>query len=172
MALSETHVLGAMALAAGAYFLWSRRSANAPEAGPGEPVRASIELARVPEVFRALQDTGEEGSFAVVAAPQTSTPGEDDPIHVQLAIHDGRPGLDWVLLSDRNVDDRERFIAFVTSQGFGVEECDREGIPYLRVEAGYRSPELCIDLLRALYGLAPADHVEVEAFGFRWPRSR
>lgn len=168
MDLSDPSFLVLLALTAVVYVLWNRsRKADAEAAAGAEPARVPIAIVRIPDVFRALQQTGGEGSFAILAAPQTTTPEADDPIHLQLAIHEGRPGVDWVLLSDQNVAEADRFRAFATSRGFAVDEWD-DGVPYLRVEAGARSPELCMDVLRELYGLDSMDPVELEAHGFSW----
>jgi hypothetical protein len=167
---SDLSLFGLLALTAIVYFLWDRSRKADAEAASAETVRAPIELARVRDVYRALETTGTEGSFAILAAPQTTTPEEDDPIHLQLAIHGGKAGVDWVLLSDQNIAEQERFIQFATARGFAVDERD-EDVPYLRVEAGVRSPELCIDVLRELYGLQSDDVVDLEANGFDWPAS-
>lgn len=171
MDLSDPSFLGLLALTVVVYFLWERsRKADAEQKARAEPVRVPLAIVRIPDVHRALEQTGSEGSFAILAAPQTTTPEEDDPIHLQLAIHDGKAGVDWVLLSDQNVAEADRFSAYAISRGFAVDEYD-DGAPYLRVEAGARSPELCMDVLRELYGLDSMDQVELEAHGFRWSTS-
>jgi hypothetical protein len=167
----DLSLVGLIAAAVVVYFLWDRsRKADAEEeaAARAEPVRVPLAIVRIPDVYRALEQTGVEGSFAILAAPQTTTPEEDDPIHLQLAIHQGKAGVDWVLLSDQNVAEADRFSAFAIARGFAVDEWD-DGALYLRVEAGARSPELCMDALRELYGLDSMDEVELEAHGFTWP---
>src|SRR5687768_2963263 len=116
MDLSDPSFIGLLALTAVVYFLWDRsRKADAQAAADAEPIRVQVEVFRIPDVFRALEQTSREESFAILAAPQTTTPEEDDPIHLQLAIHGGKAGVDWVLLSDQNIADQERFSAFAAS---------------------------------------------------------
>jgi hypothetical protein len=169
---SDLWLFSILGLGMAVLYLWERfghkAAADAEVEASGEPVRVPIEIGRITEVYRALEATGTDGSFALIAAPQTTTPGEDDPIHLQMANHGGRIGVDWVLMSDRNVAERDRFVALVTGKGYTVEERD-DDVPYLRVEAAHRSPDVCIQALRELYGLRDSDPVELEAFGFRWP---
>jgi hypothetical protein len=169
---SDLWLFSLLGLGAALIFLWERffghKDPEPADEGYGEPVRVPIQVGQITAVYRAMEVTGRDGSFAVIAAPQTTTPEEDDPIHLQMANHGGRIGVDWVLLSDQNVAEQERFATLMTAKGYTVEQRDDDA-PYLRVEAAHRSPDLCIQALRELYGLRDSDRVELEAFGFRWP---
>ena len=82
------------------------RLRSGPLYGPDHRIR----LDQIPAVYESLRKSGTEGSFAQFSplpAPDT------EELCIQFSIENGRPGLDWVLLSDENLRDRGAFETFL-----------------------------------------------------------
>ena len=143
------------------YYLRTRRSsAGPPPSGP-----QGIRVGSIPGVLRQLAAAGAEGSFVVLIFRSPDADPAGDRVNLQLSIEDGRPGLDWVLLTSANVRDRERFTRFAAELGHAVGAREMDEVPYLRVEDGDPA-ELAMRVMRDLYRLSPEDEVELLVEGF------
>jgi len=143
------------------YYLRKRRSsAGPPPSGP-----QAIRVGSIPAVLRQLAAAGVEGSFVVVIFRSPDADPAADRVNLQLSIEDGRPGLDWILLTSANVRDRERFTRFAAERGHAVGTREMDEVPYLRVEDGDPA-ELAMRVMLDRYRLAPEDEVELLVEGF------
>ena len=87
--------------------------------------RNSVTLDEIPSIFDALKSQAIDASFAVFLPEQTAADG--DVLNLQVSFENGRPGLDWVLLSNVNVRDKTRFTALL----------DAENVIHREVNAGH-----------------------------------
>ncbi len=71
-------------------------------------VSALVTSKDVQNVWKALTSTGSEGSFAVFLLPLESS--QEESTNIQFSIENGKPGVDWVLLSPTNIRDKNQFI--------------------------------------------------------------
>ena len=107
-----------------------------------ERVRSSFEftmpVSRVRDAIEQLRLKGTDASWIVFMfdTPIGSIATDDRTLNLQYSIIDGVPGLDWVLLGERNVEDKERLSQFIVSKGHRVEEREINGVDFLRVEDG------------------------------------
>ena len=64
-------------------------------------------------------------------------PDDEDPyIDIQYSVHDGVLGLDWVLIEEQNIADKDRITRFIAELGHTVAELEMNGVEFLRVENG------------------------------------
>ena len=125
-----------------------------------------VTTADVAAVYKALQATGKDGSFAVFIPPPL--PGDDGAATVQFSIERGKAGLDWELLNPINIRDKDRFVELLSESGVRYQEVNRGNIDVLRTEDS-RAPELCRQILERLYGVPAGVGVELIAESFEWP---
>ena len=124
-----------------------------------------------PGLCNALQQSGSEGSFWVVLVPATA--GADGcGANLQYSIEDGVLGADWVLLAERNVEDKDQFLAALQRAGARVTEKERNGVRYLRATG---APDLALageDLLHRVYAVNADDDLQLIMTGFEWRKRR
>jgi hypothetical protein len=94
---------------------------------------APILAEEIPSVVQALQGD-RDGRWVVFAFHPIAAPGGQDSVNLQYSVEGGGVGLDWVLLSSRNVLDQAPIAKFIASKGFEVSERQMNGVRYLRVE--------------------------------------
>ena len=129
----------------------------------------NVKQSVIPSIFERLQETGKDGSFAVLGfLPPGKTSPEDDGINVQFSIENGRIGFDWVLLGPSNIRDKEKFTQFAAGLNYKVGEHEMNGVKYLRVEEG-DLPKLCETLIRDLYSIPSDTDLYFNPDGFTWP---
>lgn len=145
--------------------LWTALTTS-PFGGATAPVY-TIEAGAIPDVFHALKEQGDDGSFAVIMVPSSGQHSDSDALNIQFSIEAESLGLDWVLLSPINIEDQGRFIAYIEGEGLPVLECEMNDVSYLRVEEG-DLPRLCQGLLAELYGIAASDQIEFFFEGATW----
>ena len=78
--------------------------------------RKTIAVADVGEVFRQISAQGVETSFAVFAIP-TGEEDKDDALEIQFSVEDGKTGLDWILMSPANIEEKPKVIQYAASKG-------------------------------------------------------
>ncbi len=123
--------------------------------------RRTIAVADVGEVFRQISAQGVETSFAVFVI---QTGEEDDAVEIQFSVEDGRTGLDWILMSPANIEEKPNVIQYAASKGVEWQEKDMNDWLYLRIEQG-DVVGLCTSLIEGLYQV---EQVELKYGGFRY----
>lgn len=97
----------------------------------------SIPLSETANVVGQLKATGRSSAFAVLMfAPPQSHPGPAETINLQYSIEDESVGLDWVLMGQRNIADKDELTAFIQERGYTVKERELNEVSFLRVEDG------------------------------------
>ena len=125
--------------------------------------RKTIAVADVGEVFRQISAQGVETSFAVFAI-QTVKENEEDAVEIQFSVEDGKTGLDWILMSPANIEEKPMVIQYAASKGVEWQEKEMNDWLYLRIEQG-DVVGLCTSLIEDLYQVA---QVELKYGGFRY----
>ena len=152
----------------------SKSLAN-PEQTPHEnlasPMQTSneslVNLEQIPAVVAKLQRDGRDSSFAVfMFVPLTGEPS-GVPVNLQYSIKNGVTGLDWVLLSPRNIADQKTLSTFIIKSGYKFSELKANDVKYLRVE-GNGVSELGVKICREFYHLSSDEKIELLAEGFEW----
>ena len=125
--------------------------------------RKTIAVADVGEVFRQISAQGVETSFAVFAI-RTGEEDEDDVVEIQFSVEDGKTGLDWILMSPANIEEKPKVIQYAASKGVEWREKEMNDWLYLRIEQG-DVVGLCTSLIEDLYQV---ESVELKYGGFRY----
>jgi hypothetical protein len=136
-----------------------------------KPVRVAerpVTLRDIPAIFERLHATKADGAFAVFIHTPADATAPDGALNLQFSIEGGRIGLDWVLLGQPNLRDREQFVALARKRGHVVVEQPMEGGSYLRTEAA-GLPELAAAVLREMYAVTPDTKLDLIPEGFAWP---
>ena len=114
-----------------------------------------VNLDAVPTIFKNVADSRKQGAFATFAIEHN-----DDSINIQFSYEDGSVGLDWVLLGDANIQDKDKFEEYLKSQGIKIEKKMLNNVSYLRVTQGDLA-QICIDVLVKLCGIKKEDLFDV-----------
>ena len=123
----------------------------------------------IPEVVNQLQRSAKNGHFAVLMfVPPGATDGL--AVNLQYSIDGGVVGLDWVLISPRNIADQEKIKAFASKLGYNLDEHEMNKTRYLRV-TGNGISELGAKIIRDFYTIAPEAQLEMITEGFKWHRT-
>lgn len=125
--------------------------------------RKTIAVADVGEVFCQISAQGVETSFAVFAI-RTGEEDEDDVVEIQFSVEDGKTGLDWILMSPANIEEKPKVIQYAASKGVEWREKEMNDWLYLRIEQG-DVVGLCTSLIEDLYQV---ESVELKYGGFRY----
>lgn len=144
----------------------SRENLVIPEQAARESL---VTVEQIPDVVAKLQREGKDSSFAVLMFEPRAGEPSGVPVNLQFSIKNGVIGLDWVLLSPRNIADKKALSAFITSAGHAVSEHEMNDVRYLRVE-GKRISELGVKVCREFYHLTPDEKIELLTEGFDWQR--
>jgi hypothetical protein len=123
--------------------------------------RRTISVKDIGEVFRQISAQSVETSFAVFAI---RTGEGDDVLEIQFSIENGKVGLDWILMSPANIEEKPQVIQYAASNGFEWHEKEMNGWLYLRIEQG-DMVGLCASLIEDLYQV---EQVELKYSGFRY----
>lgn len=138
------------------YILWRRRKDQGVR-------RKAIAVADVGEVYRQISAQGVETSFAVFAIQSTDA-NEDETVEIQYSVEDGKTGLDWILMSPANIEEKPRVVQYAASKGFEWQEKKMNDWLYLRIDEGDLI-ELCTSLIKELYQV---EQVELKYGGFTY----
>lgn len=123
--------------------------------------RKTIAVADVGEVFRQISSQSAETSFAVFAI---RTGEENDTVEIQLSVEEGKTGLDWILMSLANIEEKPKVIQYAATKGVEWQEKEMNEWSYLRIEHG-DVVGLCTSLIKDLYQV---EQVELKYGGFRY----
>lgn len=139
------------------------RNSNAPTL----MIEISILPSQMPTVIEQLRKKGGEASWAVFMfyTPRISTKTDDDCPNLQYSIQNGKVGIDWVLLGQRNIADKAQISKFIASKGHKVTEMELNDVSYLRVENGDIT-ELGLSIVEEFYKMPPDADVGILVSGF------
>ena len=145
-----------------AVFLYLRRG--------GSTAAGFVTTRDFPALCNALQQSGREGSFWVVLVPGTAR-ADGCAANLQYSIEDGVLGADWVLIAERNIEDKDHFLAGLQRAGARVTEKEGNAVRYLRATG---APDLAAagqELLHRVYDVNLGDDLQLIVTGFEWRRN-
>lgn len=108
------------------------------------------------------------GSFWVVLVPETAE-NNGYSANLQVSIANNTISLDWVLIAERNIKDKSKFLSIVTKHGLEAKALSGNGVNYLRVEDSKDFPGLSKDILERIYGVNESTRMNLIITGFTWP---
>ena len=155
-------IVWAASIAALVFTAWRRK--GRPRA---LPVRL-IELTELPDLLATMALAPDEPVYAGLWFNTADQPDPEDAVNLNFSREDGNVGLDWILREGRNVRDRDLFLDFARTRGFEPKAQSKNGVSYLRVEAG-DILALAAGLVTELYGVPPAQPMKMVCEGFDWP---
>jgi hypothetical protein len=126
----------------------------------------SVTSRDIPAVISQLDHSSKNGHFVVLMfVPPDSTNGES--VNLQYSIDGGVIGFDWVLISPRNITDREMVSEFSSKLDYRLEEREMNGVRYLRV-TGSGISELGAKIIQDFYHIHPEAKLRMITEGFKW----
>jgi hypothetical protein len=126
----------------------------------------SVTVADIPPIVAKLA-TSKDGSFAVLMFDSPLSRG-GDALNLQYSVEHRAVGLDWVLLGQTNIADKEKVAAFAAQFGHTMTEREMNNVHYLRVE-GAGLDKLGTSIIAELYGIPRDAQLELITEGFEWP---
>jgi hypothetical protein len=138
--------------------------------GRGSTDGGFVTIHDFPALVSALQTKSAKGSFWVVRIPGTAK-SDGDNANLQYSFEDGVVGVDWVLLAERNLDDKDRFLDFVHRAGATAEEKEGNGVRYLRATGARDIGAMGQKFLQEIYGVKPEDNLQLIITGFEWRKA-
>ena len=121
------------------------------------------------ELVAAIQKTGQNGAFWVVLVPKTAH-NDGLAANLQYSIEDGTLGLDWVLIAQRNLQDKEKFLQVIKAAGSHADLKEGNGVQYLRVVDNKNIVELGQVVLKQLYGVNSSQKLQLIITDFQWKK--
>ena len=79
-------------------------------------------------------------------------------------VEDGKTGLDWILMSLANIEEKPKVIQYAASKGIEWQEKEMNDWLYLRIEQG-DVVGFCTSLIEDIYQV---EQVELKYGGFRY----
>jgi len=111
-----------------------------------EDLSCSISLDELREVYHDISEQAVETSYSVFVIPRPNK----ESIEIQFSVENGITGLDWILESESNKEERPEIERYFTSKGFNFHEREMNNWHYIRIEEG-DIVKLCSDLIWDLY---------------------
>ena len=128
----------------------------------------TVTLNDIPLVIEQIVKTGRDGAFAVFLIPDTH--GDDgDMANLQISIENNKLGVDWVLLADRNISDKEYFTKIIEKNHLIAKQFTMNEVTYLRVENASDVNKLIKDLLIEMYEVGDSEKLDLIITDFEWP---
>jgi uncharacterized membrane protein YiaA len=122
-----------------------------------------------PELVAAIQKTGQNGAFWVVLVPRTA--GNDElAANLQYSIEDGALGLDWVLIAQRNMREKNKFLQVIKDAGSHADLKEGNGVQYLRVVDNKNLAEIGQAVLKQLFGTTSSQKLKLIITDFKWKK--
>lgn len=118
-----------------------------PDQGKRRPLGAR--LSDPQRLHDLVANSGQEDAWICFFAPRARP--DDEAVHLQFSMENGRPGFDWVLLAPANVRDQAKFEALAESIGIELQRNQINGVDYFRTE-DERCVELCRRIVVDIYG--------------------
>jgi hypothetical protein len=104
-----------------------------------------------------MRNSGQDDTWMVFLAEtlKVSHKTRDRSLALQYSVANGKLGLDWVLLGERNAADAEEIIAFAQAKGHCIEHLSENNVKFLRIEDGDLAA-LGVEILSDFYGVSCA----------------
>ena len=125
--------------------------------------RNTIDVADVGKVFRQISEQSVETSFAVFVIRKGGA-NEGDTVEIQYSVENGKTGLDWILMTPANIEEKPKVLEYAASTGLEWQEREMNDWLYLRIEEGDLIG-FCRSLIEDLYQV---EQVELKYGGFRY----
>jgi hypothetical protein len=129
------------------------------------PTRSAT-VADIPAILAKL-GTLKDGSFAVFMFNSPLSRG-GDAVNLHYSVEHGTLGLDWVLLGEANIADKEKVSAFAAELGHPMTEREMNKVRYLRTE-GQALDRLGTSIIIEFYGIPRNAELGLITEGFEWP---
>lgn len=126
-----------------------------------------VTVADIPRVLAKVSTAKRTPAFAAIVFTTPDRPNPTDAVNLQFSLENGRVGFDWVLLGQRNIEDKATFVGFVTRRGYSFTERTENGVTSLRIEDGDLA-ELCADVVTGLYARPRSEPLDLIVEGFEW----
>jgi hypothetical protein len=140
--------------------------------GVEEPDYPLVQVNKIPNVVESLRNGMGYPRYAVLMfLPSDSN--DDDYVNLQYSFENDTIGLDWVLLGERNIDDKKAIIAFTKKFGYKFERYEMNKVKYLRIEC-HSIEELAkigVKIISDFYGFDPTFKIKLLVEGFNWRMS-
>jgi len=127
-------------------------------------------LSDLPSLVDAMAHGSAPVRYATLIFNTPDRPSDEDALNIQISIDKGKIGFDWVLLGQRNIQDREKFVTFARSQGVEPVARSMNGVSYLRVE-GADIAKFTANVVTGMYHRPPNEPLGLVYEGFAWPQS-
>jgi hypothetical protein len=124
-------------------------------------------VADIPHVLQKVSTAPRTPAFAEFVFTTPDRPAEKDAVHLRLSVENGHPGIDWVLLARRNIEDKDAFVAFARRRGYSLVEGTNNGVSYLRIEDGDLA-RACAEVITEFYFRPRSEPMELKVEGFEW----
>jgi hypothetical protein len=129
---------------------------------------SSVSVRQIPAVFDQLKAQHKDASWAVFVFCPSGEPANDQTVvNLQYSVANGAIGIDWVLLSPRNIADKDKIAAFIKERHYTVSERELNGVRFLRVEDG-DLVQLGMQIVGEFYHLQNDSQMEFNKDGFEW----
>lgn len=129
---------------------------------------SSVSVSQIPSVFDQLKAAHKDASWAVFVFCPAGEPANDQTVvNLQYSFASGAIGLDWVLLSPRNIADKDKIAAFIKERHYTVSERELNSVRFLRVEDGDLI-QLGMQIVGEFYHLPKDSQMEFNKDGFEW----
>lgn len=117
------------------------------------------------DVLQEFQMRAEPGDYIVFMFFDPAD--EDSPaVNMQYSVNDqGVPGLEWLLIGDKNISDRDKVTDLFVAAGYGYDLYNVSDVELLRVENG-DIVRLGKQIIYELYNIDDSDRVEVLIQGY------
>jgi hypothetical protein len=124
----------------------------------------SVTAYEIPKIVKQLEQSANDGNFVVfIFVPPNSKDGES--VNLQYSIEGGVVGLDWVLISPRNIADQKKIIEFVSTLGYQLKEYEMNNTRYLRTTGDYIS-DLGKSIVKDFYKMDLNTKLDIVVEGF------
>ena len=131
----------------------------------GEPL---VTLAEIPILVDLLQNTGSDGSFVLFLFPEEIVSNGISP-GLQFSIEKKKIGIDYLLNSQFNKREKDKFIEIVSEMGYKYEKREGNGVEYIRIEGDFLVKN-GQELLRRIYGVKNNYEIHSVIRGFNYKK--
>ncbi len=118
-----------------------------------------VTLAEVPLLADSLQRSGSDGSFVLLLFPDKIFSDGNAP-GLQLSIEEGKMGIDYLLNSEFNKNEQDRFIKITSDLGCTYIHRQMNGVEYFRVE-GDSLVKNFQEMLRRMYQVKDDQKIDI-----------
>ena len=109
----------------------------------------TINLNSIPTIYSEIENTGTSGAFAVFIIPDRIG-NTSIALNIQFSYEDSEVGLDWVLIGESNIRDREVIEDYLKIRSISFVEKYENDVRYLRVTDG-DLVLLCQGIMKDIY---------------------